>query len=293
MRILLSVLFLTVFAWAGDRDDVEAKIQAAKERLHAVLMEAEELERAGRAEDAARLREKAERLEREIREMARWRGDRAPSHPEFQDPLVQAIHGLEVAIEGLRRAGYEEGVRDLERMADRLRAQRKERERRRLEEQSAHRGGWDPDFERRTIDIYRMAMKAFAEAEKRDAADLVERAIHARELLLAGRHDEEAHRIIEKSPGDAQLGKLLLAAAEIWRGFERPEPAERCEELGRHLLARAGKPGARAEVQVREGPAPEVREAMHRIERLEERLERMEHMLHEVLARLEAEREHR
>jgi len=137
--------------------------------------------------------------------------------------------------------------------------------------------GWDADFERHHMDTLRFAKKALAEAEKRDAVDLVERAIHARELALSGRRDEEAMRIIEKSPADEQLAKLLFLAAELWQGFKQPERAERCEELGRILLERAGH------------GMPERAGAMERIERLEQRLERMEHMLHELLSRMEKE----
>jgi len=282
MRILLAVLFLAAFAWAGDREEMEAEIRAAKERLHAVLADAEELERAGKGEDAARAREEAERIERGIHEMARAIEEREQRRPEAREPLREALHGLEIAIEGLRRAGYEESVRDLEVMADRLRAQMKARERRKAAGPLPR--GWDAEFERRNMDTLRLAMKALAEAEKRDAVDLVERAIHARELALSGRRDEEAIRIIEKSPGDEQLGKLLLVAADLWAGFKQPDKAERCEELGKFLLGRAGKRGREM---------PEHAEAMERIERLEQRLERMEQMLHEVLSRMEKEPERR
>jgi hypothetical protein len=149
------------------------------------------------------------------------------------------------------------------------------------------------DFWRRNLDTLRIARKGLAEAERRDGAELMERAIRARELLIEGKPDM-AERAMKEGPGDAELAELLLASAGCWRELKQPEKAFQCEELGRYFQhavekRRVEKTMEFARGERRDGPGPD-----DRLARLEERLDRMERMLHETLQRLEQqERERR
>lgn len=267
MRILFCVLLVTAATLAVPDD---REIAAAKEKVQAMLDEATLLEQAGRPEDAARVREDAAALTRRIEDAHGGKEQR-------DDPRVQALHNLEKAIGALDKAGYEGMAKELRGMADRLRAEIKGGE-------AKGARGEDADFWRRNLETLVVAMKGLSEAERHDAADMVERAIHARRLMLEGRRDEEAAQIMRKAPDDGQLAGLLLKAAGCWREFKQPEKAAQCEELGRFLHDRIEKgvwKAMFAREEPREGPGPE-----DRLARLEERLDRLERMLHEAFARL-------
>jgi hypothetical protein len=293
MRILLGAFLLAAAAaWAVPDEGQEREIAAAKERLHAMLDEAALLEQGGHREEAARLRAEADALKEKIMQAkARLGGRDAP-----REPREEALHNLEKAIGALEKAGYEGMAKELRGMADRLGAEIKrvglvetdEGFRRNLRAKAR---GEDADFWHRNMDTLRIALKGLAEAERRDAADLVERAIHARKLKLEGRKDDEAREIMRNAPDDAQLAELLLMAAGCWREFKQPEQAAQCEELGRFFQQRAlkeqeapppkrGDPEARRR-EGREGPGPE------RVQQIEARLDRIEEMLHDLVQRLE------
>jgi hypothetical protein len=266
MRILLGVLLLTAAAAWALPDDRE--IAAAKEKVQAMLDEAALLEQAGRPEDAARVREEAAALKRKIEQHG--------GKEERDDPRMQALHNLEKTIVALDKAGYEGMAREARGMADRLRAEIKGRG-----AEGAKARGEDADFWRRNLETLHVAMKGLAEADRHDAADMVERAIHARKLMLEGRKDEEAQQIMRKAPDDAHLAEFLLVAAGCWREFKQPEKAAQCEELGRFFQH------ARVEKTMRFARGEQGPGAEDRLARVEERLDRMERMLHETLARLE------
>jgi hypothetical protein len=184
--------------------------------------------------------------------------------------LREALHAVEHAQVTLREAGMEDAAAEVGRTAERLRHEIAEHA---AAPRSRHDG--DAEFWRRNMDTLRIAMKGLAEAEKHDAADLMERAIHARELMIAGRRDPEAMELRKRGPDDAQLSELLRMAAGFWAEHGHEQKAAQCHELANHLAAR--------------GKAP-PREGKDRTAHLEERLERMERTLREVLARLERER---
>lgn len=274
MRILLGFLLLAAAAAWAEPDGQDREIAAAKEKLQAMLDEATLLEKGGRAEEAAKVREEAAALKKKI-EAARGGSE------ERDDPRVVALRNMEKAIGALDKAGYESMARDLRGMADHLRREIKgaggqERP-----------GTDDMDFIRRNMDTLRIAMKGLAEAEKHDAADAMDRAIHAREVLLESKGDDMA-RAMKGSPGDGDVAELLSKAAGCWREFKQPENAEKCEELGRFYRQRVEmrkqmEDAARTKVkEPHDGPGPDDRMA-----RIEERLDRVERMLHETLERLE------
>jgi len=92
---------------------------------------------------------------------------------------------------------------------------------------------------RERVEILRMAMPALREGERRDAAEMLERAIHTGELLLEGREDEEAQRIYRNTPKLGQLAEVLNLASRLWRKFKHPEQAEAVLDLSRYYAERA------------------------------------------------------
>ncbi|HEX5139063.1 MAG TPA: hypothetical protein VFY93_18990 [Planctomycetota bacterium] len=264
MRILLGVLLLAVAAAALPEEREAAE---TKEKIQAMLDEAALLDQAGRREEAARLRADAEAMKKRLDEGKR----------EGDDPRVQALKSMEKAIAALDRAGYEGMAREMRGMADTLRGQIK----------GGDRGQENPevDFWRRNLDTLRVARNGLLEAQRRDGADALGRAIEARELLVSGKADRAA-QAMKGGPGELDIAELLLASAGFWRSFGQAEKAARCEELGNFVQHRARERGAdreraqRAERWVR-GPDDRMAE-------LEARVERMERMLQNALERLEA-----
>lgn len=257
MRTLAgSLLVLSLVAWAVPEPTPEDLI---REELHALLEKAKHEEESGRHEEAARLRDRAAELKRHLAER------KEAGQEGRAKALREALHAVEHAHVTLREAGMPDMAAELARTAERL---RREVEEHAPERPPAH--GPDADFWRRNLDTLRIARKALLEAEKRDAADLVEQAIHARELLLSGRGDDEARK---RAPNDAQLSELLRKASALWTEYGHENKAAQCLELANHLATRAP------------GPGP-----VDRIERVEERLDRIERTLHELMARLERAR---
>jgi hypothetical protein len=134
----------------------------------------------------------------------------------------------------------------------------------------------EADAIRRQIEVMELALKALVEAERRDAAELMERAIRARQLMLTGRRDDEAREILERAPNPEQLADVLAAAAGIWKEFRDAEKAEAVGRLAREFAAhdrpREGGPFDRP----RE-PPPQARhrEAMHDREMTERRMDHL------------------
>ena len=88
------------------------------------------------------------------------------------------------------------------------------------------------------VRILRMAMPALREGEKREAAELLERALRTGELLLEGREDEEAQKIFRQTPGLGELAQVLHVAAKLWLEFKHMDEAEAVARLSRYYRER-------------------------------------------------------
>ena len=143
---------------------------------------------------------------------------------------------------------------------------------------------------RKRVEILRMAMPALREGERRDAAEMLERAIHTGELLLEGREDEEAQRIYRNTPKLAQLAEVLNLASRLWREFKHPEQAETVLKLSRYYAERAR--GDREEHGEREAHERERREAEKRRHDEEREMEKRERAARDRDERAERRREH-
>jgi hypothetical protein len=275
MKKILAAFLLAATAGAGERDD---EVLAAKERIHALLEKAAYLEKEGRPDEAERLRAEAGALKEKIHARLEGQGD---------DPLKQALHNLEKAIGSLEKAGCKDLAGDLRGAADRVRGQIKEREAARARGEGKGPRSEEVEFWRRNIDTLRLAMKALAEGERRDAMEIMERAIHAREVMISGRQDEEAWHILKRGPDDAAIAEMLQTAAGLWREYRQPKHAERVQELANYLVHRAAKGKDRLAPEKREWAGPDGGD---RLERLEERIARLERAVHELIQHLERER---
>jgi hypothetical protein len=150
-------------------------------------------------------------------------GDRAQ---ELREILGGLEHGM-VALERLERRDALDVVRKI---ADEVRAKIRaaEGEVPRVDREAAH-----------SIEVMRLALQALREGERHDAAELLERAIRARELTLEGRRDEEARRLRAVAPDVAQQAEILALAARLWNQFGHERKAAAVAELARQLQERA------------------------------------------------------
>ncbi len=118
-------------------------------------------------------------------------------------------------------------------------------------EESAQRGGRQESDEirtvRRRLRVMRAAVEAYMEVGDHAAAEIVERAMHARELAIAGRRDEEAQRIREAAPNRAQLAEALMGAADLYKEWGKTEPAQALTELAEVYLKQWQQRQLRAE----------------------------------------------
>ena len=90
---------------------------------------------------------------------------------------------------------------------------------------------------RHQLEVMRIALPALKEANRGDAAELLSRAIHAYELMLEGRRDDEAHAIRERAPKRGQLAEILSMAARLWREFGKPDKGAVVGELAEKMAA--------------------------------------------------------
>jgi hypothetical protein len=140
----------------------------------------------------------------------------------------------------------------------------------------------------------RAAMGALMKRDRKDSAQLMEHAIHAMELRLEGRRDEEAQNIIRRAPKTGGMVELLMMSSEILADMGKRELAHAVAKLGKQYrkrweherkgrehkeLDRRGRGGERRERDGRE----HVERVMERVERLEKRLDDIAGLLEKLL----------
>jgi len=220
----MAPLFCLVLCFAPGataQDEMERKLAAAKKEIHLLLEKAEKLEQAGERERAAELRHKAEDLRawledasgRVEREQDRGRGE-----------LEEILHGLEYGMVALEKLGRHEELAMLARVADDVRAEIKGR---RKEE----RDRTEREIGLHQIEVMRIAMKALLEADRHDTAEILEHAIHARELAMEGRRDEKAMEIRKSAPELGVQVEILMYAGDLWDEFGHERKAAEVREL--------------------------------------------------------------
>jgi hypothetical protein len=160
--------------------------------------------------------------------MAQSSGDRKEQSEPSEARLERLIEGLEIGMSALEELNRRDALEIVQRITNEL---RQDRERGRARKPQ----GDNEEIRtvRRRLKVMRTAVDAFLEAERRQAAELVERAMHARELSIEGRRDEEANRIREAAPNRGQLAELLGGAARLHREWGHPDRAEALAELSK------------------------------------------------------------
>jgi hypothetical protein len=258
---------------AGSRADDERAM--AKERIETMriamhgLLEAEKRDLAHRLEQAIHALELRLEGRRDPEALKVYEG--APNREQQIELLIHAVKiwdelGHETKAERIETLVRELKARGGERRKEEGRGDRRERE-----------------IVERRIEVMKMALPALLEAEKRDAADLLERSIHAYRLLLEGRRDAEAREIIGAAPSRGQQAEILALAGNLWRKFGNADKAEACLRLARELGVEAKRKTDRARPS----------DADRRVAGLEARLAEMQKMLDEMRAEMERLRKDR
>ncbi|MHC4579160.1 MAG: hypothetical protein ACYTFD_13070 [Planctomycetota bacterium] len=271
----MAIAALLLLAWpatAAPREE-DQEIRGAKEKIYALLREAEELRRAGRHEEAQELQRKAEhlkqRLQADLKKRARPGGDE----------LHKILEGLEHGRVALERLGRREEAEHLNRIANEVRAEIAARK------EEPRRTDAEVGVVKRRLKTMRFAVEALLVVGKHDAAGTVEHAMHALELALKGRHTTEAMHIRKTAPDVGQQAELLLHAAEILADRGAKDKADMVARLGKELAQQSRREHAQREGK--KGERPVQRERAEELERLARRIERMEDKIEALAAALE------
>jgi hypothetical protein len=265
---------------------LERELAAAKEKVAGLLKVAAEKAEQGFKDSSEELKEQAARLIERIEQehakqqerLEEWRDDAARK---------KALNDLERAVGVLRELGRDDQAAALQKTL-RETEQRFDAEKKRDGDAVERRAkgevrGEDlgrPENLKQELEVLRIAHTGLREGAKGDAAELVERAIHARELLLEQRNDEKARRIIEKAPSRQQLAKALRMSAKLWMGYGNEEKANAVANLADRFapLKEKGKelPDEGKKENDKEG---------NRVQQLENRIKRLEGAIKELLQR--------
>ncbi len=258
VALVLTVALVPFTTALAQDEGARRELEAARERIHAMLREAEELQEAGRSDAADRVRQRAEQLgERIERQLDRRRHAQA----EETEHLHNVLEGLERGMGALRELGRHEELEVLERVAHEVRQELQgRRDRPQRERERAHRSENEREVAMHQLEIMRMAMPALREGERRDAAELLEHAIHARELGLEGRRDDEAQHIRESAPNRGQQAEILGLASRLWAEFGHEERAKAVGELAEQMRARLHRQRDERAQREQDRPRREARE---------------------------------
>ena len=277
--ILLAILLMGTPFVSASPTERDQELAAAKQRLHALLQEAKELHRLGKQDQAEAKEREAHALRERLARAMKGRD---------ADKLEHLLDGLERGIESLRALGKHEEAERLERTANELRQKLEARRRDRRPDEADRR---ERETVKRRLQAMRFAFEALMRAEKREAAEVMEHAIHAQELALEGRRDPEAIEVRKTAPKLGQQTELLFFAAKLLAEQGKAEQAEVVERLGREMKQRL------MHEKQRRAAAEHPKQDMHAMhQRMVERVERLEQQvrrLSEALERMQDHREHR
>lgn len=186
-------------------------------------------------------RDTAELLEHAIhaRELALEgrRDDEAVHIRESAPKLGAQIEILNYAAKLWEDFGHEDKARQLHELAERYRRTWQRRRGGDNRSERPHRSEDEKALALRQLERMRYALGAFRETEAGDAADLMYRAIRAREVVLEGRDDREARVIVDHAPQVGMQIELLQRASGILREFGAKEKAHAVNEVAEQLAA--------------------------------------------------------
>lgn len=224
---LLATLFVLVLlvpsppALAGDDS------KAAQKHIAVLVHEARALEAEGRPDAARVLWKRAHELKARLAERAQD-GKRTPLTREHAEKV---LHGLEMGMEALKAVRRHDELKAVAKVADEIRKL--------LKKAHSDHDGRDAEIDaaKRRLEVLRAAFHGLREGEKREAMERMEHAIHALELRIEGRRDEEAQEIRRTAPKVGEQIELLQLAAKLWDGFGHERKAEAIHGLAEELAA--------------------------------------------------------
>ena len=269
---------LTTPAFAGERDD-ELALRAVQAQIEQLMQQARRLREAGDVEAAEGVQTRAKELRRKVAELTELRR-RLPADREKQvegKPEAkrrQAIaRGLAQGIEALRALGRREEAAQLERILadvkgeDGAQAREHEKQVKREAEERQLKEMADLDSLAQRVKVMQLALSALREGERKDAVEILERAIHTGKILLAEREDEEARQIIERTPPLAQLAQVLGMASQIWLKFGHETKAKLVFSLAKRYAQQAQQAEREEEGEENEKEDAEEHEGREHVER--------------------------
>jgi hypothetical protein len=192
----------------GVRNAKAAKVRETAptlgQRVELLNFAARKLREAGKKEQASAVGNLAEQL------MVRLRAQQKRGHEDQQLEGGQKREGQE--REGQKREGQKKGHR--------------ESEKKELEIAAVQ------------IEVMQTAMVALREGERRDAADILNRAIQARMVRLRSLTGKEAEYVLEREPKREQTIEVLGLASKLWREFGNQKNTAAVRNLAEKLTAR-------------------------------------------------------
>jgi len=177
--------------------------------------------------------------------------------------LEEILEGLEHGMHALKALDRERELKMLQRVANEVRERMQERER----------GDSEEAIARRQLRALRIAFELYerSEGEKMGRlAEMVEHAVHARELRLEGRRDREARKVYDGAPNQGNVIELLSYAAKL---LEKRGHGDRAHFVDRIAKEMQGHRKRGHEKEAKRGSAIEERVA--RLERSVARLARI------------------
>jgi hypothetical protein len=134
--------------------------------------------------------------------------------------------------------GLGQGIEALQALGAHDEAERVARIARELKQKLAGEQNREDAAGKQQLEVMRVAQAALREAERHDALELLERAMHVRELALEGRKAPDV-----KSPDRASIAKVLALAAELYQDWNKPDRAEMVAKLARTFAGKADVAG--------------------------------------------------
>ncbi len=159
-----------------------------------------------------------------------------------------------------------------EQLRKRFRAQRK----RGREGEQREGGDKERDVAAAQIEVMRTALAALREGERKESADLLNRAIQARMVRLKQLKGPQAKSVLEREPKLDQTVEALGLAAKLWREFRNQKNAGAVGQLAEKLAGRAGAKKER----------PEKGEGLQRLKQLEDEIAKLKAALDKRLGEL-------
>lgn len=229
MAMPLVVMAVALLASPASVKGQEAEPEAVRKKIAVLLKKAERLQDEGAADKAERLVKQAQELKARL---AKANEDRPRKNSGGEHGEI--LQGLKAGAASLRALGRGEEAERLERLAAELRKKAAAGGKR-------SRGESEREVALGQIKIMRIAFQGLLDAGREDSAELMEHAIHAKELALEGVRNKKATKVYETAPNLGQRIELLMFAAQKLRDAGKKEQASVVAKLKAALDKRLGE----------------------------------------------------